>query len=205
MEVPHRYTGAPNLDRRGGWGHGGTAQVHRCPEPPVMATGSPLRRRRPVLPIRGAPWSALRVASDTTYDPAMADVSHTNVDTVRRAFNAMASGDMATVLEIYSPDLAYYGGDQLGRFRSFGSRDEFFGMVMEAMALNSRFENELVDAFAVGDSLVMAHVRGHRAPASGGEPMTFDYVMALRLENGVVTHANDLIDADAERYFSSLG
>ena len=135
----------------------------------------------------------------------MADVSHPNVDTVRRAFTAMASGDITTVLEIYSPELAYFGGDQLGRFRSFGSRDEFFGMVMEAMALNRLFENELVDAYAVGDSLVMTHIRGHRAPASGGDPMTFDYVMALRLEDGIVTRATDLIDADAERYFSSLG
>ena len=135
----------------------------------------------------------------------MADASHPNVDVVRRAFEAMATGDMATVLEIFSPDLAYFGADQLGRFRSFDSRDEFFGMVMEGMALNSRFENELVDAFAVGDSLVMAHVRGHRAPASGGVPMTFDYVMVLRLEGAVVTRATDLIDADFERYCSSLG
>jgi hypothetical protein len=35
--------------------------------------------------------------------------------------------------------------------------------------------------------------------------MTFDYVMVLRLERGVVTRATDLIDADFERYCSSLG
>ena len=81
----------------------------------------------------------------------MADASHPNVDVVRRAFAAMETGDMAAGLEIFSPDLAYFGADQLGRFRSFDSRDEFFGMVMEGMALNNRFENELVDAFAVGD------------------------------------------------------
>jgi ketosteroid isomerase-like protein len=140
-----------------------------------------------------------------TYHPTMADASHSNVDVVRRAFAAMETGDMATVLESFSPDLAYFGADQLGRFRSFDSRDEFFGMVMDGMALNNRFENELVDAFAVGDSLVMAHVRGHRSPASDVGPMSFDYVMALRLEGGVVTRATDLIDANFERYCASLG
>src|SRR5687767_5050659 len=104
----------------------------------------------------------------------MADASHPNVDIVRKAFEAMAAGDVAAVLEAHSPELAYFGADQFGRFRSFDSRDEFFAMVMEAMALNSRFENELVDAFAVGDALVMAHVRGHREPANGGSPLTFD-------------------------------
>jgi ketosteroid isomerase-like protein len=132
----------------------------------------------------------------------MADASHSNVEIVRRGFAAMASGDVATVLELYAPELAYFGADQFGRFRTFNSRDEFFGMVMEAMALNSRFENELVDAYAVGGSLVMTHVRGHRAPAAGGDPLVFDYVMVLRLEDGVVTRATDLIDAEAERYFS---
>lgn len=139
------------------------------------------------------------------YGPRVADASHPNVDMVRRAFAAMQSGDLATVLESFSPDLAYFGADQLGRFRLFDSRDEFFGMVMEGMALNSRFENELVDAFAVGESLVMVHVRGLRAPASGGAAMTFDYVMVLRVDSGVVTRALDLIDADFERYNSSLG
>ena len=135
----------------------------------------------------------------------MAEATHPNVELIRRSFAAMASGDMATVLEVFSPDLAYFGADQTGQFRTFDSRDEFFGMVLEGMALNSRFENELADAFAVGDSLVMAHVRGHRAPASGGVPTTFDYVMVLRLDNGVVTRATDLIDADFERYCANLG
>jgi ketosteroid isomerase-like protein len=130
--------------------------------------------------------------------------SHASVEIVRRGFAAMAAGDIDTVLTIYAPDLAYFGADHLGRFRSFASRDEFFGMVMDAMALNARFENELIDAYAVGDSLVMAHIRGHRAPASGGDPLVFDYVMALRLEDDVVARATDLIDADAERYFSGL-
>ena len=81
----------------------------------------------------------------------MADASHPNVDVVRRAFAAMEAGDIATVVESFSPDLAYCGADQLGRFRSFESRDEFFAMVMDGMALNNRFENELVDALDLID------------------------------------------------------
>lgn len=136
------------------------------------------------------------------YRAAVADASHPNVAIVQKAFEALAAGDVATVLNGYSPELAYFGADQFGRFRSFDSRDEFFGMVMEAMVSHSLFENQLVDAYAVGDSLVMAHVRGRREPADGGDPLSFDYVMVLRLEEGIVTRATDLIDASAEQYFS---
>jgi hypothetical protein len=45
-------------------------------------------------------------------------------------------------------------------------------MVLEAMELNGAFTNELVDAYAVGDGLVMAHIHGQRP---GNSVLDMDY------------------------------
>ena len=129
----------------------------------------------------------------------MATADHPNVELVRRGFEAMAAGDIEGTLAMFSPDLRYYGGDGTGGSREFSSRDDFFGMVLELMAQNEVFTDELIDAYAVGDEIVMAHVRGHRQ-APGQEPLLFDYVMAFRVHDGVVTHGVDVFDSDAEEY-----
>lgn len=129
---------------------------------------------------------------------------HPNVELARRGFAALAAGDVEIGSSLFAPDLTYFGGDQFGRFRKFGSRDEFLGMVMEVMALNDEFSNDLVDAYAVGDSLVIAHFRAHRRSRASGEVLDTDYVMVLRIEDGAVTHGVDLIDGDAAAYFGRL-
>ena len=134
----------------------------------------------------------------------MARSDHPNVDLVRHGFEAMAAGDLDAVINLYSPDLKYYGGDQYGRSREFASRDAFFGMLAEAIALNDEFSTELVDAFAVGDSLVMAHVRGHRRSRATQEILETDFIMAMRIEDSVVTQGVDLIDGIAESYWARL-
>ena len=134
----------------------------------------------------------------------MARSDHPNVELVRRGFEAMAAGDLDAVINLYAPDLKYYASDLDGRPRVFASRDELFGLVAEAMVLDDEHSNELVDAFAVGDSLVMAHIRGHRRSRATQEILEMDYIMALRIDDGVVTQGVDLIDAVAESYFARL-
>lgn len=134
----------------------------------------------------------------------MATVDHPNVEFVRRGFSALADGDVETAIAQFAPDLHYVGSDQFGTLRQFTSRDEFFGMVLEAMGLHDEYSNEVVDAYAVGDSLVMVHVRGHRRARDSGEVLDTDLVMSLRIEDGVVTHAVDLIDARAEDYLRRI-
>lgn len=133
----------------------------------------------------------------------MASTDHPNVELVRRGFAAMADGDLEVTLATFSPELKYYGGDARANFREFGSRDEFFAMVLEAMELNDQITNELIDAYAVGSGLVMAHIRGQRQ-APGSAAIDMDYVMVLRIEDGVVTRGVDLMDADAQRYLSQF-
>src|SRR5688572_33080670 len=100
---------------------------------------------------------------------------------------------MQTALNVYSAELRYYGYDTKATPREFGSRDEFFGMVMEAMSLTDEFTTELVQAIPVGDSLVMAQVRAHRRARNSQETLDDDFVMAFRIDDGQITHGLDLI------------
>ena len=118
---------------------------------------------------------------------------HPNVALVRSAFEAVAVGDMQTAFDVYSPDLKYYGYDAQARPREFASRDEFFGMVMEAMSYCDEFDTTLREAFAVGDSLVMANVHAHRRARDSQKVLDDDFVMAFRIANGRITHGVDLI------------
>lgn len=129
---------------------------------------------------------------------------HPNVVLLRQGFDALASGDINAVLNMYSPDLKWHGGNEFGTPTDFESRDDFFGMFMRSFELNDESTMELVDAIPVGDSLVTAHVRAHRRSRDTQQVADFDFVMAFRVENGQVTHGVDLLDRDAEDYFAAL-
>lgn len=125
---------------------------------------------------------------------------HPNVQFVRRGFEALANGDLDTAVNQFSPSLRYYGADQSGGTSEFGSRDELFAMLVEAIGLKEEYTNELVHAYAVGDSLVMAHIRGHRWPRGARNPLDFEYVMALEIADGVITSGVDLVPEAARAY-----
>jgi ketosteroid isomerase-like protein len=118
---------------------------------------------------------------------------HPNVGLVRSGFEAMAAGDMEAVIGMYSPELKYYGYDATARPREFASRDEFFAMVMGAMSYCDEFSMDLVNAYPVGDSLVMAHVHAHRRSRESQETIDDDFAMVFRIDDGQVTHGVDLI------------
>lgn len=132
----------------------------------------------------------------------MGGTDHPNVALVRQGFEALAAGDLDTVVAQFSPSLQYYGADESGGMSEFASRDELFAMLIEAIGLNAEYSNELVEAVAVGESLVMTHIRGHRRLRDASDGLDFDYVMALEITDGVITAGVDLVPSEARAYFA---
>ena len=60
------------------------------------------------------------------------------------------------------------------------------------MTLTDAFSTDLVAAYPVGDTLVMAHVHAHRRSRQSQETVDDDFIMAFRIENGTITHGMDL-------------
>jgi ketosteroid isomerase-like protein len=117
---------------------------------------------------------------------------HPNVALVRRWFEAVAAGDLQTAVAVLSPGLRYHGCDDKGEARQFRDRDELFAMFLRAVAQTDEYTNAIVDALPVGETLVMTHVRAHRRAKHSGESVDDDFVMALRIEHGQITHGADL-------------
>jgi uncharacterized protein len=130
---------------------------------------------------------------------------HANVALVRGGFEAFDKGDIQAAIDLFSPDVHYYGYDATGHAREFEGRDAFFGMVLEATSQMDENVTELLDAVPVGDSMVMARVRGHRRARGSQDTLDTEFVMVFRIEDGKVTHGVDLIDRDAEEFYNRLG
>jgi ketosteroid isomerase-like protein len=115
-----------------------------------------------------------------------------NVTLVRRLFSSWTAGDAPTAVSILSPQIRYYGYDHKGTAREFSDRDDFFAMVIQAVTQTDEFTNELVQAFPVGETLVVAHVHARRRAKKSQEAVDDDFVIAYRIENGQITHGIDL-------------
>jgi uncharacterized protein len=133
-----------------------------------------------------------------------ASSEHPNVVLVRKGFEAFDKGDLQATIDLYAPDVQYSGYEATGHRREFTSRDELFGMFMEVMAVMDEMETELLDAYAVGDSIVMTRVRGHRRVRATKEVLDTEFVMVFRIANGQVSHGVDLIDENTESFYKNL-
>jgi ketosteroid isomerase-like protein len=122
----------------------------------------------------------------------VATTEDSNVELVRRWFEAAATGDVQTALSILSPALSYYGYDFTGEARQFADRDDFFAMCMQSAARTDEFTTEVVNAFPVGRTLVMVHARAHRRARESREAVDDDFIIAFRVHDGQITHGMDL-------------
>jgi ketosteroid isomerase-like protein len=79
-------------------------------------------------------------------------MAETNVDLVRRSFEAVLRGDLDPVAELLAPDVKWHGGDPTapGACRN---RDQ--ALAFMARARDRRGDVELVDVVGVGDKVVL--------------------------------------------------
>jgi ketosteroid isomerase-like protein len=132
----------------------------------------------------------------------MTDV-HPNVALVRGLFErADASADpiaMDGYLEggwdtLFADDVSYCGTSSHGNLQLALGKQAVFELSREAaqfMEPDERGE-ELLDCVAFGDELVAVHTRCHRLIRNTGERVSYEYVMVVRIEDGVITRGVDV-------------
>lgn len=91
-------------------------------------------------------------------------VAETNVERVRRGFEAALRGDLDAIAELLDPDVKWHGGDPsaAGACRTRGETIAF--MRQSQVGRGARFE--LVDVVAAGDKVVVVI----RPASEGAEP-----------------------------------
>lgn len=116
-------------------------------------------------------------------------MTETNVDLVRRSFEAVVRGDLDLVGELLAPDVKWHGGD---RSAPGACRNREQALAFMARARDQRGDVELVDVVGAGDKVVL--IMGSRAPA-GGQAWTAANLTTVR--DGRIVEIVHYPDTDA--------
>lgn len=120
-------------------------------------------------------------------------MAHSNEDAIRRAFSALAAGDLETLSSFLAPDITWHtpgrhalAGDHRGRDRVIG----FLTRVNEMTG--GTFRLEIHDVLANDEhAVVLSRIHGER----GGRAVDDNHVQVFHMRDGLITefwgHARD--------------
>jgi ketosteroid isomerase-like protein len=140
---------------------------------------------------------------------------HPNVRLVRSLFSKPGSGDNPITFEGYleggwdarfAPDVVYCGTSVRGELQMALGKDSLLELSREAMNDHEPDERgeELLDCVAWNDELVSTHVRCHRVIKSTGERVSYEYVMTVRIEDGMITRGGDVGERKIDDMYRKL-
>jgi ketosteroid isomerase-like protein len=109
--------------------------------------------------------------------------------------------DPQAMMALWHPDVSYFGMDHRGDDRFFAGLEQFGGLYVATAAVMDVMSDELVQAEAVGEDLVMAHVRATRRGAVTGESITSRYVIVLQVLDGTIVRGVDKVAEDYRAFF----
>jgi len=130
-------------------------------------------------------------------------VVHPNVRLVRGLFERADADEAPITMEgyveggwdtLFAADVTYCGTSAHGNLQMALGKEALFEMsrepaqFMEPDALGE----ELLDCVAFGDELVAVHARCHRRIRATGERVSYEYVMVVRIEDGLITRGVDV-------------
>ena len=103
---------------------------------------------------------------------------------------------------IYHPDIVFNGCEIAGRDRTGKGRDRFMDMIeQDAKVVAEGSRDEVLAIHALGESLAVIHGRAHRRFRRTGEAVSYNYATLVRIDDGLITRMDDMIDAIAEPYW----
>jgi ketosteroid isomerase-like protein len=123
-----------------------------------------------------------------------------HVQTVRRALEVMAEGDVEGTMSMWAPDFVYYAFDADGSHREVRGRDEFVEMFTGLQELFQEHQYEIVELRPVGAELVVAFLRSHDVARRTGTDHIAEYLMVLQVRDGKLRFACDFIDSSIQDF-----
>jgi ketosteroid isomerase-like protein len=109
--------------------------------------------------------------------------------------------DPQAMMALWHPDVSYFGMDQGGDDRLFEGLEEFGRLYSATAAVMDVMTDELIEAYSVGEDLVMAHVQATRGGAITGERITSRYVIVLQVLDGTIVRGVDKVAEDYRAFF----
>src|SRR3954454_18431419 len=109
--------------------------------------------------------------------------------------------DPQAMMALWHPEVTYFGMDHRGDDRLFDGLEAFGGLYVATASVMDVMSDELIQADAVGEDLVMAHVRATRRGAVTGESITSRYVIVLQVVDGTIVRGVDKVAEDYRAFF----
>ncbi|HSH94383.1 MAG TPA: nuclear transport factor 2 family protein [Roseimicrobium sp.] len=138
---------------------------------------------------------------------------HPNVTFVKSLFQkdknkniSLADYDKGGFASNYHPNLTYVGTSARGELQVCLGNNALLAMAQEPAALmdSDGPGEELLACIAFGDELVSVHARSHRKIKKTGERVSYEWVMTVRVENGIVTRGVDVGEAKIDKMYKTL-
>jgi ketosteroid isomerase-like protein len=130
-------------------------------------------------------------------------VEHPNVALVRRGLEEVARGELDAVLALWADEFVYYAFDSVGPPAEVTSREEFVNMMVTGRKM-SVHSYEILDLRAVGQELVVAHMRVHMTATKTAESTTGDYLGVYRISEGKIVMGCDFVDGGLQQFLDGV-
>ena len=138
---------------------------------------------------------------------------HPNVTLVKSLFSSKKGGNITFENyekggwdALFHPDLTYVGTSARGGLQVALGKQALLEMSREPGADMESFGpgEELLSCIAFGDELVSVHARSHRRIKKTGEEKSYEWVMTVRIENGVITRGVDVGERKIDDMYGEL-
>ena len=129
---------------------------------------------------------------------------HPNVALVRKCLDHVASGDMEGVAAMWSDKLSYFAFDETGPPAEIQGREEFLDMMRNGRQMVGEHAYDILDIRAVGDELVVAHLRMHATSSRTGQKLTTDYLGVFRVQDERLVMGCDFLNRETAQFMEEL-
>ena len=116
----------------------------------------------------------------------------------------VGEGDRPSPAEYFHPDVVHSLFGPNGMKETLVGRDAFLRFAAScALALAER-RDEIIAITAIDRECAFVHARAYRRSAANGEAIHYEWAMLYRVEQGLITHGADMLDAAAQAFWARI-
>lgn len=83
-------------------------------------------------------------------------------------------------------------------------RDAFVDFVRRCTEALAGRSDEIIAITGIDEECALVHARAWRKSKASDEELRYEWAMLYRVENGMVTYATDMLDADAQAFWGRI-
>jgi ketosteroid isomerase-like protein len=131
----------------------------------------------------------------------MSSAEHPNVTLIKQGFAHLEAGNVEAFLELYHPDILWYGTDLDGQ-PTIMDKEKMLRNTAEMVGQLEESSSTPVELEAVGDELVVGKVRARRRAKGDPEAVEALFLIFYRIEDGRIVRGGDFAPKVLEDFWA---